>query len=271
LVGDLKIIFMKPLFLLISLLCVNNVSAQMGLALEGKDWTTVKEYPVMGRSSHINQKLSFGSYKTKDVDRSWTRGTTVTTGFTEGVPTSETYRKIISTDHTAKKQTLYFTFQDSGKNLVKAYCLSRFNAKDFNLGNNPNSLPNILIDISGRGDESSSLFYLILLQANTGAQWELLLDNQAAQQASKRYEGYLSKSKDEYYVIKPVSRVKSKKGKVGTMPFGSAGYEIRDKSGKALAAVSLMDKGVVYLTDLNEEERLLLSATCAALLLQEAI
>jgi hypothetical protein len=262
---------MKYVFLLVATLFSINLSAQMGLALEGEDWSTVKEYPVKGRSSHINQKLSFGSYKTKDVDRSWTRGTTVTTGLTEGVPTSETYRKIISTDHTSKKQTLYFTFQDSGKNLVKAYCLSRFNAKDFNIGNNPNSLPNILLDISGRGDQSSSLFYVILLEANTGAQWELLLDNQAAQQASKRYEGYLAKSKDEYYVIKPMSRIKSKKGKVGTMPFGSAGYEIRDKSGKALAAVSLMDKGVVYLTNLNDDERLLLSAACAALLLQEVI
>jgi hypothetical protein len=262
---------MKPIFLLAVSLCAINVSAQMGLALEGEDWATVTEYPVKGRSSHVNQKLSFGSYKTKDVDRSWTRGSTVTTGLTQGVPTSETYRKIISTDYTAKKQTLYFTFQDSGKNLVKAYCLSRFNAKDFNIGNNPNSLPNILMDISGRGDQSISLFYVILLQANTGAQWELLLDNQAAQQASKRYEGYLTKSKDEYYVIKPVNRIKTKKGKVGNMPFGSAGYEIRNKSGKALAAVSLMDKGVVYLANLNEEEKLLLSATCAALLMQEAI
>jgi hypothetical protein len=262
---------MKSVFLAVATLFAIHVSAQMSLALEGEHWISVKEYPVKGRSSHINQKLSFGSFTTRDVDRSWTKGATVTTGLTQGVPTSETYRKIISTDHTAKKQTLYFTFQDSGKNLVKAYCLSRFKAKDFNVGNNPNSLPNILLDVSGRGDQSSSLYYVILLQANTGAQWELLLDNQAAQQASKRYEGYLTKSKDEYYVIKPVSRIKSKKGKVGTMPFGSAGYEIRDKSGKALAAVSLMDKGVVYLTDLNEEEKLLLSATCAALLLQEAI
>lgn len=262
---------MKSAFLLAIAFLSINVSAQMKLALEGEAWASVEEYPVKGRSSHINQKLSFGSYSTRDVDRSWTRGSTVTTGFTQGVPTSETYRRIISTDHIAKKQTLYFTFQDSSGNLVKAYCLSRFNAKDFTIGNNPNSLPNILLDISGRGDESSSLFYVILLQASTGAQWELLLDNQAAQAASKRYEGYLTKSKDEYYVIKPVTRLKSKKGKVGTMPFGSAGYEIQNKSGKPLAAVSLMDRGVVYLTDMNAEEKLLLSAACAALLLQEAI
>jgi hypothetical protein len=268
---DPKKTFMKPIFLVVATLLAMPVSAQMGLALEGEHWTSVKEYPVKGRSSHINQKLSFGVYQTKDVDRSWTRGTTVTTGLTQGVPNSETYRKIISTDHTAKKQTLYFTFQDSSHNLVKAYCLNRFNAKDFNIGNNPNSLPNILMDISGRGDESSSLFYVILLQANTGAQWELLLDNQAAQQASKRYEGHLAKSKDEYYIIKPVTRIKSKKGKVGTMPFGSAGFEIRSKSGKPLAAVSLMDKGVVYLTDMDKEEKLLVSAACAALLLQEVI
>ena len=55
------------------------------------------------------------------------------------------------------------------------------------------------------------------------------------------------------------------------MPFGSAGYQITTKEGKPLAAVSLMDKGVVYLTDLNPEEKLLLATALAALLLQEVI
>jgi hypothetical protein len=257
---------------LITTFCLIEASAQnMGLALEREEWSTVKEYPVKGRATHINQKLTFGPFQTVDIDRSWTKGYTVTTGLTQSIPTSETYRKIISTDHTAKKQTLYFTLADSLNNLVKSYCISRFNAKDFNIGNNPNSLLNILLDLSKRGDQSSSMFYVILLSANTGAQWELLLDNQASQQASLHYEGFLAKSKDEYYLIKPVSRIKNKKGKVGNMPFGSAGYEIRNKSGKALAAVSMMDRGVVYLTNMEPEEKLLLSAACAALLLQDQI
>jgi len=38
-----------------------------------------------------------------------------------------------------------------------------------------------------------------------------------------------------------------------------------------LAAVSMIDKGVVYLTPLSPEEKILLSGVCAALLLQEQI
>jgi hypothetical protein len=55
------------------------------------------------------------------------------------------------------------------------------------------------------------------------------------------------------------------------MPFGSAGFEIRNKDGKALAAVSMIDNGVVYLSDISPEEKILLSGVCAALLLQEQI
>ena len=91
------------------------------------------------------------------------------------------------------------------------------------------------------------------------------------QSKPKSYVGYQAKGKDDYYTIKPISRVVSKKGKIGTMPFGSAGFEIRNKEGKALAAVSMIDHGVVYLADISPEEKRLLSGVCAALLLQEQI
>lgn len=254
----------------VTVLAQLSYAQNMGLALEGDAWAGVKEYPVKGRALHINQKLVFGPFKTVDVDRSWTRGRTATSGITQGIPTSESYRKIITTDHISKKQTLYFTLGDSTNKQVSAYCVSRFNAKDFNIGNDPNSLFNILLDLFGNADVSSSLFYVILMDAD-GSQWELLLDNQASQQISKQYQGYLMKSKDEYYVIKPVSRVKTRKGKIGNMPFGSAGYEIQNKNGKPLAAVSVIDRGVVYLTELNDAERLLLATVCSAILLQEEI
>jgi len=262
---------MKIFFLFIAAISVFNLSAQnIGLALEGDAWATVKEYPVKGRSSHINQKLTFGPFKTVDIDRSWTKGSLATSGLTQGILTDETYKKIITTDHISKKQTLYFALTDSANNRTGAYCISQFNAKDFNIGNNPNSVFNLLLDLSGKGGKSSSLFYVMLVNVGTQERWELLLDNRAGQQ-SQAYEGYLAKSKDEYYIVKPVNRIKTKKGKTGTMPFGSAGYQITNKEGKPLAAVSLMDKGVVYLTDLNQEEKLLLATVLSALLLQEVI
>ena len=54
------------------------------------------------------------------------------------------------------------------------------------------------------------------------------------------------------------------------MPFGSAGFEIRTKDGEAVAAVSIIDNGVIYLADRDPQERILLASACAALLLRPA-
>lgn len=262
---------MKFYILAIVSLCFTKLSGQnIGLALEGDAWASVTAFPVKGRSSHINQKLAFGPFRTLDIDRSWTRGTSSVTGITEGVPTSSTYKKIITTEHITKKQTLSFSLADSSNNMVNGYCVSQVEAKDFNIGDNPNSILNLLLDLQGRGGESSNLFYVILLNVKTQEQWELLLDNQASQM-SKAYEGYLARNEREYFVLKPVSRIKNKKGKIGTMPFGSAGYQVTDPTGKPLAAVSLIDRGIVYLTDMNEDEKILLAGALTALLLQEMI
>ena len=64
--------------------------------------------------------------------------------------------------------------------------------------------------------------------------------------------------------------VKSKNGKTGKMPFGSAGFIIRSKEGKPVAAVSIIDKGVIYLMDADPAERLLLASACTSLLLRPA-
>lgn len=55
------------------------------------------------------------------------------------------------------------------------------------------------------------------------------------------------------------------------MPFGSAGFEIRNQDEAPVAAVSLIDKGVVYLKELTDREKTLLANACAALLLQEQL
>lgn len=263
---------MKALLMLVGIFLTSIASAQnMGLALEGDDWYGVREYPVKGRAVHVKQKISFGHFKTIEVDRSWTRGSTVTTGLTQGIPTDEFYNKLITTDYINKKQTLYFALEDTAGNRASAYCVSQFNARDFNLGNNSSGPVNIILDLMGKGGESSSAFLVLLYDEPGQTPWKLVLDNQAAVAHPKHYVGYLAKSKDDFYKIIPVSRIKTKKGKVGEMPFGSAGFEIRNKEGEALAAVSLMDRGVVYLRDLDAKERILLATACTSLLLQEEI
>jgi hypothetical protein len=100
--------------------------------------------------------------------------------------------------------------------------------------------------------------------------WQLVLDNQVAQALPNRYTGKLAKSASEYYTIVPVTKVESK-GKTGNTLLGAIGFEFRNAEGKTVAAVSLVDKGMVYLAKTTAEERFLLANACTALLLQEVI
>jgi len=254
-------------------LAVQFLHAQnMGLALEGNEWSGIHEYPVKGKQGFLKkEKLSFGDYHSIEVDRSWTKGTEVTSGLTQGVPTDDFYKKIITTDHIHKQQTLYFSMGDEAGHQSKAFCLSRLDAKDFNIGNSDVSAFNLLLDLAGPGASSSNIFYTKIFVGPSPDGWELYLDNQAAQAHPKKYIGYLAKNENEYYTIVPASKVKSKKGKIGTMPFGSAGFTIRNKQNQALAAVCIIDKGIIYLKeDMDLRERLLLATTCAVLLLRPA-
>lgn len=264
---------MRPVFVLIILIYSHTAWGQsMKLALEGDDWKDVAEFPVRGRQGIlIKQKLSFGDYHTMLVDRSWTKTTSSFSGLTQGIPTDEDFKTIVGSKHVKRSQTLYFELADSLGNLARVYCTTQFNTKDFVVGGNPNSLVNIVGNLLGAGDASSNIFLAMIYDRQAGNRWELILDNKQAQSNPGINAGYLAKSKDEYYSIKPLSRLVSRKGRVGTMPFGSVGFEIRTKEGVAVAAVSLMDKGIVYLTKVSPEEKILLAGVCTALLLQEQI
>jgi hypothetical protein len=264
---------MRIMLLLLLLACSQVTWSQsMKLALEGDEWKDVLEYPVSGRQGIlIKQKLSFGEYHTLMVDRSWTKGSSSYSGLTQGIPTDAEFRTILANKHVKKSQTIYFELADSLGNLAKVYCATNFNSKNLVIGDNPNSLLNIFGDLLGVGDASSNIFYGMIYDRQGGNRWELILDNKQAQSSPGMNAGYLARSKDVYYSIKPLSRLISKKGRVGTMPFGSAGFEIRTREGIAVAAVSRMDKGIVYLTKVSPEEKILLAGVCAALLLQEQI
>jgi hypothetical protein len=60
-------------------------------------------------------------------------------------------------------------------------------------------------------------------------------------------------------------------GKAKALPFSSVGMEIRNKAGIALAAVSLLDNGKVYISSTEAKERFLLANACAAILLHQSL
>ena len=89
-------------------------------------------------------------------------------------------------------------------------------------------------------------------------------------QDQKKYIGYIAKSASEYYSIVPVSKMELN-GRSGNILAGSIGYEFRDPAGNPVAAVSLIDRGMVFLGKTNSADRFLLANACAALLLQDVI
>ena len=247
-----------------------SISAQsMFITLEGDEWKEVKDYPVKGKQGLlVKEKLAFGDYKTLDVDRSWTKGGGTTTGITVGNPTDDFYRKVITTDKMHKKQTLYFALGDSEGNQSETYSVSQLDTKDFNIGKSDVSVFNLLLDLAGPGVSSANFTFSRIYVGTAAEGWDLFVDNEAAVAHPKKYLGYLAKNENEFYTITPVTKVQNKKGKAGIMPFGSVGFEIRNKEGKAMAAVSLIDAGIIYLNETNPQERLLMATACAALLLR---
>lgn len=228
------------------------------------------EYTVQGRQGIlIKEKLSFGEYKTTRVKRSWTKGSSSRTGIGYGGTAQQEWVNIISTEYINKKQTVHFNLSDGG-NTSDVYCVSRFHAKDLQIGKSENSILNIGMDIAGIGGRSSSLYYVQIYTNNDEHPWQLILDNQAAQAKARSYIGIIAKSRTEYYTLVPVRKLE-KNGKSGNILGGSVGFELYDPRGRAVAAVSLIDNGMVFLGKTSKEERFLLANTCAALLLQQQI
>lgn len=229
------------------------------------------EYTVKGNNgTRIKQKISFGEYYTTEIKRSWTKGSSSLSGLGFGTPGQDDWVNIISTEYIRKKQTIRYHLTD-GKQQSDVYCVARFNAKDFEIGKS-NSILNIGMDILGVGGKSSSNYYVQIWASPTDERpWEMVIDNQLSQARPKEYIGYIAKSKTEYYSIVPVTKLEKNNGKSGNILAGSVGFEFRDPQGKAVAAVSQIDNGMVFLAKIDASQRFLLANACAALLLQDEI
>lgn len=233
--------------------------------------TSTDEYVVKGKNgTRIKQKIVFGEYATTNIKRSWTKGNSARTGIGYGGTAQQEWVNIISMEYINKKQTIRFNLSE-GSNLSETYCVSRFNAKELEIGRNPNSLLNIGMDILGIGGRSSSTYYVqIYTSGREERPWEMVIDNQRSQAKPKEYIGYLAKSSTEYYSIVPVTKLETK-NKSGNIVAGSVGFEFRDVQGRPVAAVSQIDNGMVFLRKTDAGERFLLANACTALLLQDII
>src|SRR6187551_475359 len=118
------------------------------MAVEKNNWNNIEEFSVKGRQGLlIKQKLSFGEYRTASVKRSWTKGSSAFAGWTTGQPGYEDYSRGIGVEYSKKKQSVRFELTDNAAHESSAFCVTKVRSKDFVLGNNPNSLFNISLDI----------------------------------------------------------------------------------------------------------------------------
>lgn len=243
------------------------------MALDSEGWNTKEEYKVAGkRGLFTRERMSFGEFYTTEVKRSWVKGSGSRFGLGTGIATDFDYTNIISVEYIKRNQTIRFSLTDGTSRASEVYCVSKFNSTDLTIGNNPNSIRNIAIDIIEAANNSAESKYYVQLYLGKGERpWELLLDNVQAQMKPGSYVGYLSQSPDNYYTIVPVRKMEGKDGKPAPILFGAVGFEFRDKNNRPLAAVSLIDRGVVYFGEISNNEKFLLANACAALLMQEEI
>ena len=236
------------------------------MALNGTGFT---EMPVKGKDGFfIKQKLSFGEYTTSSVKRSWTKGSLSRTGIGSYQPDGR-YDNIVGMEYTTRKQTLNFSLTD-GLHSSEVRCVTKFSSENLVVGNNPNSLPNIIIELAS-GMRSEHTYYVQLFMENEQQPWQLLLDNNAVQAKPNSYKGIIARDNASYYSIVPVNKMLNKKGEAKNILFGSIGLEIKNKDNQAVAAVSFLDKGKVFLNTPDKKEAFLLANICAALLLQQQI
>ncbi len=259
---------MKKLLVAVVALIATSSCSTPKIALDGDGF---RELPVKGRNGFlIKQKLAIGGFTTSAVKRSWTKSNTSRSGLSIGNPTDAYYENIISMEYTKRKQTVTFSIADAFNNNSEVRCVTRFASDELIVGNNPNSLLNIGIDLL-RGISSTNTFYAQIFINGQTKPWQLLLDNIAMQDKPGSYTGVVALDKENYYSLVPVNKMLDKNGQPRKILFGSFGLELRNKYDQAVATVSFIDNGKVYMKTMDKAEEFLLANVCAALLLQQEI
>lgn len=256
--------------ILFSFIIINSLIAcsPAKIAVDDASWQQKEELAVKGRNAFlIKQKLSFGEFKTTVVKRSWTKGSSW--GFGIGV---NDWVEQIGIEFSRRKQTVRFHLTDAAGNEAQVTALAKARWTDLTIGRNPNSAINIIGDLLQIGDAGTSTYAVRIATSQNAEPWEMIIDNNAAQRNAKKYKGILAKGKSEYYIITPVYKLMNRQGKAVALPFGgSVGFEFQKPGGETVAAVSLIDNGVVYFNQLAKDEKFLLANAAAALLLQQQL
>jgi len=224
--------FWGMLFLLISACS----TPEMMLDNRMQDNSTL--YEVQGRNGWlVNQKLSFGDFKTTKVHRTWTKG----------------YDFPFIIRFTGAKEKLSYTLQDGQGHESEIFCLGKLREQDLQLFHKYFDL-NLKAKDAFTGsvilDETRSYdFYVSNLNQNN---W------------FKEAEGHIL-GENLNIRIRPVKTLSNGKKSLDTRV---PGFEfVRD--GKLVGAVETLNKGKIWLNNsLDAEQKMVLAAVASALLLR---
>lgn len=216
-------------------------------------------YAVKGRNGFlIKQKFSFGDYRTTSVRHGALRK--ISHG--GGIP------GLFWAEQVRGKQSLRFQLEDGQGRSSEVYCLTQLRQEDFTLGDNPNSLINILGDLTGILGRGETNFSAAILLDGEEQAWELFLNNSAVEANTKQAVGYLRRGEEVYYIM-PLRELWHKGRALKAL--GIVGLEFQNPEGEAVAAVSLIDRGEIFLSTELHPDRFLFANACSALLLQQHV
>jgi len=233
------------------------------VAFDDNNWSSTRtEYEIEGLNKQLFKKqiIQFGPYTTNGVKRSWTRGTTAYSG----------WMNTLWTKHERKKQTLRFVLNDSMKNATEIFCINQVNSNDLIIGKNENSLPNIILDLTGNGGNYSNIYLVEIYVKGDAVPWTLAWDGPASAVSDKGFVGHLQHGNKETYQIIPISKMTGPKGTVDALFHAAVAYEFRNENNNAVAAFSSM-KNKIYLANVSAQLKLVMLSAVTALMLREII
>lgn len=273
-------IVMRNLFLIILVLVFTGSCTPVKVAVPGAFSEAATKMKVKGVNGWtVNQRLSFGNYKTSVVKRGWDFTSTVQYTRFNLKPEEMLLRVFeIDTDNRRNNQRGKFQFLlEDGNLAADIFATEKFSEKQLVYkSNNP-----FIGDVS-RTDRYEYAFSaaILPLTATDHDPWSLVLVNRydakkdtARGLFDRRYveeEGYVTNGK-ETIIIQPLrlDKVTTRNGK-DTKIFGGkmlTGYELRWDDG-VVAIVDILDNTIWLANDLDAKDKLILSSVSSCILLK---
>ncbi len=265
-------------FLLAAVLLITSCSTPK-LAIPEQFSSVAQKMSIKGLNGWmINQKLTFGTYKTSKVKRGWNT-TTSRQEQSSDVTTEERIAKLFNVKSTNtnsnQKQKYQYSIED-GNQVAEVFCSERMSAEELQVFTNNRWLG----DFSQTKNYQYSFTAAILPMKINEEPWQLVVYNNydKRKDTARKFfdlpyveeEGFATNGKDTIQV-KPlrVKNITSKDGKERQFPVKIlGGYELRIDGG-VIGVIDTMGHALWIYKDLDEPTKLIVASICSALMLRK--